>query len=164
MILETYRETACDLGERASQLTRMLSCFGIAIIWVFRPEQIAGVVLPVALFLPGFFIVLVLTLDLAQYVIGGMTWAAYARIKERHGVMGDRDFKAHPLIKWFATTAFVSIFYCNCLFLSSQTLNECVYSAGADLSEVRSEGGYTPWNPIKRTRDHLSLGQLVQDR
>ena len=101
---KTYRE----LTGQSSDIARKLNFSGIALIWVFRSSGDGLPALPRALFLPAFFIVLSLGLDLLQYALGALFWGAFARVQELRGVEREAEFKAPSFLNWCAVGAFWS--------------------------------------------------------
>jgi hypothetical protein len=65
-----------------------------------------GPTLPKPLFVPAFWIVSSLALDLMQYVLGAISWGSYARVQELRGVQAEAEFAAPRYVNWGALAAF----------------------------------------------------------
>lgn len=74
MILQDYRETFYTFSGKASDLNRQLAFAGIAIIWLFKKDNLAGLSIPRELLWPGVLIVLSLGLDMLHYVVASVIW------------------------------------------------------------------------------------------
>jgi len=127
MKLADCRAAYQDFSAKASDLSRKLGFSGIALIWVFKSStEGAAPTLPKALFVPAFWIVSSLALDLMQYVLGALSWGSYARLQELRGMRADREFTAPRFINWGALVAFwlklvsISIAYWYLLKFSSE--------------------------------------------
>ncbi|MGN6479796.1 hypothetical protein [Luteibacter sp.] len=67
---------------KASDIARQLALAGVAVIWLFKTTDASkpiaeNMVFPLWLFLVS------LLLDLLQYIVAGITWAAFSRLRER---------------------------------------------------------------------------------
>ena len=82
MKLSEFKKDAHDFSSKLSDINRNLSFAGIAIIWIFRLESKNGLILPECLYLPLFFLVGSLALDLLQYLYSTTVWTIFYRIKE----------------------------------------------------------------------------------
>lgn len=100
MKLADCRTAREDLSSKASEITRKLGFAGIAVIWIFKTEQGANFVVPPDLVLPGLLIIIGLTLDFLQYVVGNYIWAFYHWHRERAGTKESENFLAPPKINW----------------------------------------------------------------
>ncbi|WFU14415.1 hypothetical protein [Bradyrhizobium sp. CB3481] len=93
MKLQDYRETFYTFSGKASDLNRQLAFAGIAIIWLFKKEPLAGLTVPKELVLPGLLIVASLIADMLQYCIASVLWRVFYRSKENLNVSEDKDIK-----------------------------------------------------------------------
>lgn len=97
-----------ELTAKASEITRKLGFAGIAIIWVFKTEKGSNYVVPTDLLLPGLLIVISLTLDYLQYVLGSFIWGCFHRYKEKVGTKDREEFDAPRQINWPANFFFLT--------------------------------------------------------
>lgn len=87
---------------KASEISRSLAFAGIALIWIFRNISNDGrIEIPCLLIAPLIFLVITLSLDLLQYIVGGLIWFIYYRFIEwqinNNKISSNTDIKA-PLI------------------------------------------------------------------
>jgi hypothetical protein len=106
MKLADCRAAYQDYSAQASELSRKLGFSGIALIWVFKSSTDGVPTLPKPLFVPAFWIVLSLALDLMQYLFGAFSWGSYARVQELRGVKAETEFNAPRYVNWGALSAF----------------------------------------------------------
>jgi hypothetical protein len=104
--LADARQSYYDLTGKASDVVRQLAFAGIAFVWIFKTERNGVVTIPEELLLPGLLIVAALFADLLQYVLGGLLWGGYARLKERRGTQPGDTLVAPPLINWPALACY----------------------------------------------------------
>lgn len=69
-----YRTDYYALSGKASDVARQLAFAGIAVVWVFKQQEVAKVTLPEVLVLPALLFVVALALDLLQYVFATLIW------------------------------------------------------------------------------------------
>jgi hypothetical protein len=89
--LPEYRETFYTFSGKLSDIGRQLAFAGIALIWLFKKDTIAGTTIPKELFLPGAIIILGLAIDLIQYVVASIIWRFYYRYLERQHVSEEAE-------------------------------------------------------------------------
>src|SRR5213595_3623097 len=82
MKLENVREAYYFYTGKTSEIIRQLALAGIALVWIFKTGDEKNPGIAGDLLLPAILIVIVLTLDLLQYVAGSVTWDIFMRIKE----------------------------------------------------------------------------------
>jgi hypothetical protein len=100
LILQDYRETFYTFSGKASDLNRQLAFAGIAIIWLFKKDNFAGLSIPRELLLPGALIVLSLGLDMIHYVIASVIWRYFYRSQEKVGVDEDKVLTHETYLEW----------------------------------------------------------------
>ncbi len=83
MKLSEYRETYYEFSDKASAAARQLAFAGIAVIWIFRIEQEAGVGIEPDLLLPLALLALSLAFDLLQYITATFVWGLFQWHQER---------------------------------------------------------------------------------
>jgi hypothetical protein len=87
---------------KASELNRNLAFGGIAIIWIFKTTSEGGIGLPNELIQPLIWLICALSLDLLQYISGGLIWLIYYRWQEgrinKAQINANSDMKAHPIL------------------------------------------------------------------
>jgi hypothetical protein len=85
--VEHYRTTFYEFSGKASDATRALAFAGIAFIWLFKKETLAGQLsIPHDLIFPGILIVAALAADFLQYVVAAAIWYVYYRYLEWKGI------------------------------------------------------------------------------
>jgi hypothetical protein len=95
--LQDARENYYTLSGKASDVARQLAFAGLALIWVFKTSQGAGLSLvPPPLFPPALMFAVTLALDLLQYVAAAMVWGIYHFVQER--TRKDEDEFDAPLL------------------------------------------------------------------
>jgi hypothetical protein len=102
-----------DLSSKASDIVRQLSLAGIALVWVLKSTSLplgsrTSYALPPQLMRAALCVVLALTLDLLQYLIGTSIWFIYFRYKERRGISAEEQFNAPTSLNWPAWCLFYS--------------------------------------------------------
>lgn len=100
MILQDYRETFYTFSGKASDLNRQLAFAGIAIIWLFKKDNLAGLSIPRELLWPGVLIVLSLGLDMLHYVVASVVWRYFYRSQEKAGVDEDKVLTHETYLEW----------------------------------------------------------------
>lgn len=84
---------------KTSDIARQLAFAGIALIWIFKTEAPdKTVLLHPFLHNAGFFIVLGLVLDIAQYLAGSIIWHLFSRHKELEESDSSAEFRAPSCI------------------------------------------------------------------
>ena len=91
MKLQDYREDFYTFSGKASDLNRQLAFAGIAIIWLFKKDNLAGLSIPRELLWPGMLIVTSLALDMIHYVVASVIWRHFYRSKEKAGIGEDKE-------------------------------------------------------------------------
>jgi hypothetical protein len=100
LILQDYRETFYTFSGKASDLNRQLAFAGIAIIWLFKKDNLSGLSIPRELLWPGVLIVLSLALDMLHYVVGSVIWRYFYRSQEKAGVNEDKVLTHETYLEW----------------------------------------------------------------
>lgn len=100
MILEDYRETFYTFTGKASDLNRQLAFAGIAIIWLFKKDNLAGLSIPRELLWPGVLIVASLALDMLHYVVASVVWRHFYRTQEKLGADEKADLTHDVYLEW----------------------------------------------------------------
>lgn len=85
---------------KTSEIARQLSFAGIALIWIFKPEDAPVTAIPPQMLCPAILFVIALALDLLHAAYGALAWGAFNRIHERNGVTDDDNLDAPPYINW----------------------------------------------------------------
>jgi hypothetical protein len=101
--LADVRSAYEELTGTASSLVRQLAFAGIGLIWAFRLPS-GERLLPGELVFPAFTIVAALSLDFVQYVVQGLSWAVYYRVKEWKGIGAEEEFEAPSALNWLPWT------------------------------------------------------------
>ena len=112
MKLKDCLENYYYYSEKASDITRNLGFAGIAIIWLFKKNIENSLSIPSQLIPSAILIVIALSLDYLQYVVGTLLWGSYHRYKENKGTKQDDDFLASRYINWPALYLFWGKFIC----------------------------------------------------
>jgi hypothetical protein len=100
LILQDYRETFYTFSGKASDLNRQLAFAGIAIIWLFKKDNLAGLSIPRELLWPGVLIVLSLGLDMLHYVVASVVWRYFYRSQEKAGVDEGKVLTHETYLEW----------------------------------------------------------------
>lgn len=100
--LSEYQETYYESSGKASDVARHLAFAGIAVIWIFRIEQQAGVKIEPDLLLPLALLALSLAFDLLQYISATCVWGVFQWHQERNlkNVLDDPDLDTPAYYKW----------------------------------------------------------------
>src|SRR5680860_754515 len=102
---EANKKTVADYKEdyeyftgKASEINRNLALAGIAIIWIFKTTSETGIAIPQDLITPLIWLVISLSLDLLQYIVGGLIWLIFYRYQEyrinRKKIKANKNIKA----------------------------------------------------------------------
>jgi hypothetical protein len=75
--LNEWREEYVYFSQKASETNRTLALGGLAIIWLFKNDNIDGPLLEARFLLPLFLLALSLTFDLLHYLVGAFVWHAF---------------------------------------------------------------------------------------
>lgn len=124
--IDDYKKDYVDYTSRASVINRSLALGGIAVIWIFRTTTKEGMSIPSELITPLIWLVIALGLDLLQYIIGGLIWWVFYKVKEKQIekqlINAEDDLKAHPIlpniIHLFYWCKLVSTIIAYCLLLT----------------------------------------------
>jgi hypothetical protein len=110
MHLSDARKAFEEFSGKASERSRQLSLAGIAIVWVFRPENSVGIGVPAGLLPPALFFSLSLGSDLLQYLAATVAWGTFHRVNElkRQNPADDPVLLAPRWINWPQTTFFIA--------------------------------------------------------
>ena len=85
MKLSEIRTAYEELSGKLSDINRQLCFAGFGVIWIFNKSVEKGLLIPDELYLPSFFLILSLSIDLMQYVISTTSWYVYYLMKRRRG-------------------------------------------------------------------------------
>lgn len=109
MKLSDAREAYYEYSKNLSAIVRQLGFAAIAIIWVFRTNDVGSSGrLPREFLWPGVWVVVALAFDLLHYTVGSFVWGRFARAKEKGGVSRDQEFKAPDWVNWPTISFFVA--------------------------------------------------------
>jgi hypothetical protein len=100
MDLEYVRDRYGYYSSKTSEIVRQLGFAGIALAWLFKVDLGGRQAVPATLRLPVALIVLSLSLDLVQYIVGAITWAAFLKHKDQTIDDPKEVFKAPSQINW----------------------------------------------------------------
>ena len=112
---------------KASEIGRSLALGGIAVVWIFKTTTTDGnLTIPSILIAPLIWLVISLSFDLLQYIIGGLIWLIYYRYKEyqikKGQIQANEDLKAPRILPLIIHIIYwsklVSIVVAYCLLLS----------------------------------------------
>lgn len=107
MKLEEYKKDSYEFSKSTSDLVRQFAFAGIAIIWIFKYQKSVDHLIPVELFKPLLFLIITLGLDLLQYLIPSIIWAAFYKHYEKQGKSNDYELKAN---KWLSSPGWLFYF------------------------------------------------------
>lgn len=103
MKLKDCRDTYYEFSGKLSDNARNLAFAGIAIVWIFKQENISVIMLPFWLKLAMAMFVLSLFFDLSQYIFQTVVWGWFHDYKERQLQNNeDTDFLAPLRFKQIA--------------------------------------------------------------
>ena len=100
MKLSECREAYYELSGKASEVSRNLAFAGIALIWIFKEDQVNKV--PGPLIFPALLFVIALALDLLHYTYGAAVWGIRQRHEEKKlkDLSQDREFSVSRFWNW----------------------------------------------------------------
>jgi hypothetical protein len=125
--IDDYKKDYEYYTSKASEIGRSLALGGIAVIWIFKTTSTDGsLTIPSLLIAPLIWLVISLSLDLLQYVIGGLIWLIYYRYKEyqikNNQIQATEDLKAPKILPLIIHIIYwsklISIIVSYCLLLS----------------------------------------------
>jgi hypothetical protein len=125
--IDDYKKDYEYYTSKASEIGRSLALGGIAVIWIFKTTSTDGsLTIPSLLIAPLIWLVISLSLDLLQYVIGGLIWFIYYRYKEyqikNNQIQATEDLKAPKILPLIIHIIYwsklISIIVSYCLLLS----------------------------------------------
>ncbi|MBC7000388.1 hypothetical protein [Cytophaga sp. FL35] len=100
--IDDYKDDYLYYTGKTSELNRNLAFAGVAIIWIFKTTSESGFVIPKELISPLIWLVISLSLDLFQYLCGGLIWLIFYRYYENminnKKRKPNKDLKAHPIL------------------------------------------------------------------
>jgi len=97
MKLSDYKKDYYEFSGKVSDVARMATFAGIALIWVFKVDAEAVPCLPSELVLPAGLFALALAADLLHYFVATLTWGAFHRWHERRLADPNEDPEtSHP--------------------------------------------------------------------
>ena len=91
---------------KASDICRNLGLAGLALIWAFRVTSHGETIIPNTLRWAGVSLIVGLSFDFLQYVIGTIVWGVYHRFKEKC-TNEEQEFLAPAWINYPANTCFI---------------------------------------------------------
>jgi hypothetical protein len=100
MKLSDARDAYETQSGKASEIARQLSLAGIAVIWVFKSGTDQAPTIDQHLLRAALFIVLALSVDFLQYLVGTTTWFIYFRNREKEGKKLEDEFDAPACLNW----------------------------------------------------------------
>jgi hypothetical protein len=100
MKLSYVRDSYEALSAKASEIARQLSLAGIAVVWVFKSGTDQAPKIDQHLLRAALFIVVALSLDFLQYLIGTTTWFIYFRKKENEVTQMEDEIRAPAWFNW----------------------------------------------------------------
>lgn len=98
--LKEFRDDYYGFSSTASEVCRKLGFAGIAVVWIFKAEQVGKFLLSQDLLWAGVLIVASLSADLFQYVWASLIWGWFWRTNEKRGVKDDKELKAPRYLNW----------------------------------------------------------------
>lgn len=98
--LKEYREDYYEASGQVSSITRQLAFAGIAILWLFKAENGLSIELPNELFFAAKLFVIVLGLDLFQYVYKTFVWGVFQFHHEKKNPDLDANLDAPSYFNW----------------------------------------------------------------
>ena len=75
MNISEYKKDSYEFSKSASELIRQFAFAGIAIIWIFKNDNIQDHVLPSEVIIPLLLFLIALASDLFQYLIPSIIWS-----------------------------------------------------------------------------------------
>ena len=93
MKLQEYRQEFYTYSGKLSDIGRQFAFAGIAVIWLFKKDIAGSPTLPRDLILPLMSLILTLSLDFTQYLLGTLIWRSFYISKERANVKETADIK-----------------------------------------------------------------------
>ena len=100
MKLKDSKEAYYELTGIASNVNRQLGFAGIAIIWIFCQILDGKVLIPERLTISAVLIVMSLSFDLLQYIMGSIIWGSFHRFYERKGKKEDDKVNASRYLNY----------------------------------------------------------------
>ncbi len=100
MKISDARAAYDSFTSKTSEIARQLSFAGIALIWIFKPEDAPPTEIPPPLLIPAILFVVALGLDLLHAAYGSLAWGAFGRYHERKGISETNDITAPAYINW----------------------------------------------------------------
>jgi hypothetical protein len=135
MNLEGYRKTFYEFSGKLSDITRQLSFAGIAVIWLFK-KDVSGVPTPPKdLVLPLILLVLTLSADYLQYLLGSLIWRYVYRSKEKAGIAEDVETE-HSI---WAEAPIYAAFLLKIVLLILAYISILHYLIGLNVVQLREE-------------------------
>lgn len=100
MKVDDYRVDYYAFSSKTSEIARQLSFAGIALLWLFKPEDAGPAAIPEDLLWPAGLFVLSLSTDLLHAAYGTLAWGAFARYHEKKNGAEDPDIEAPAWLNW----------------------------------------------------------------
>src|SRR5690606_16680086 len=100
MKIADYRADYYGFSSKTSEIARQLSFAGIALVWVFKPQDAAPTAIPAELLLPAAFFVFALALDLLHAAYGTFVWGAFSRYHESLHIGAEDELDAPAWFNW----------------------------------------------------------------
>jgi hypothetical protein len=80
--LQQWKDDYLYFTEKASEINRNLALGGIAVVWIFKNGSESNHLFPTELTTPLLLLVLSLSADLIQYILGGIIWFSFFKYHE----------------------------------------------------------------------------------
>jgi hypothetical protein len=91
-------------SSKTGEITRQLGFAGLALIWIFKTGEGTQQIVPKELLPAGLMLVLGLSADLAQYILGTAVWHL---VTKRNQTIGKPNFETPKWINWPQWSFFV---------------------------------------------------------
>jgi len=100
MKLSEYKQDYYTFTGKLSDINRQIAFAGIALIWIFKRNDVENVVICHQLVLPAILLAIALGADISQYIYQSITWAIFYRYHEKRTDNDDAEVSAPSILNY----------------------------------------------------------------
>jgi len=107
MKLSQYKDDLYFFTGKLSDINRQIAFAGIALIWIFKKNNGAEVIICKELVLPSILLAYALGFDILQYIYQSITWALFYRYHEKRANGEDTEILASKYLNYPSWLLFI---------------------------------------------------------
>jgi hypothetical protein len=100
MKLSEYKQDYYTFTGKLSDINRQIAFAGIALIWIFKKNDVGNLIICHELVLPAILLAIALGADIMQYIYQSITWAIFYRYYEKRTDNDDAEIFAPSILNY----------------------------------------------------------------